>query len=684
MPFITAEDVAKDNTESFLAKLRASGLDEDDAKLLRMEPLTKAEIEARGLGLSERGFQIPYFNWSGEPTGFWRFRFLTEVKDAEKKTVRYIQPPGTLNEVYAPPLIDWQRILENPHEPVIITEGELKAACACKAGFHVLGLGGVNCYTSTRFNKWLLDQLIEIVKPGRKVYIAFDSDSASNANVLGAEADLAHRLVSYGANVFISRIPSTIRGQKQGLDDFIVGCGADAFASVLANSQEYSASAALHEFNRRFIYVMDPGFVLELPCEDAPEGKRASTDKWKESWGTCHHIEQVYSQSGTKQKQVSTPDAWLVWPQRRTVRKMGYFPGKEQYEQNQYNVWTGWVWKPVKGDIGPFKMLLDFLFQGLDAEARKWVEQWLAYPIQHPGTKLYSAVVLYSSQHGVGKGLLGYILRRLYGDVNCVEVTSEGLQDTRNSWMENKQFVIGDEIVVGDKRTTADRIKNMITSHTIKVDEKYMPSYEARNICNFYLTSQHVDAVKIEDTDRRFFAHEAGNGAAPLTAAQYAEIDRWYRSTEGMQALMHWLMHEVDCEGFNPRVGPPETEAKREMRELGRTAVGEWVAMLKQHPDSVLRMGEMILHGALYSSNDLINLFDPDNRHRVTPNGLSRELRKQGFYRVNSGGLVDVGGGKRDRLWCCRKIDERDPRSIGAEEAAKLYAEGKRPRKEKF
>ncbi|MFZ0630231.1 MAG: hypothetical protein WA374_09135 [Acidobacteriaceae bacterium] len=37
----------------------------------------------------------------------------------------------------------------------------------------------------------------------------------------------------------------------------------------------------------------------------------------------------------------------------------------------------------------------------------------MAYPLQYPGTKLYSAVVLWTAQQGVGKSLLGYTMQQI-------------------------------------------------------------------------------------------------------------------------------------------------------------------------------------------------------------------------------------------------------------------------------
>jgi hypothetical protein len=70
------------------------------------------------------------------------------------------------------------------------------------------------------------------------------------------------------------------------------------------------------------------------------------------------------------------------------------------YRQN-LNRWKGWGSTPKQGDIGPWNEMLDFLFAG-GAEHRKYFEQHTAYPIQYPGAKLATTVVLYSQTQGVG------------------------------------------------------------------------------------------------------------------------------------------------------------------------------------------------------------------------------------------------------------------------------------------
>src|ERR1044072_7309831 len=91
-----------------------------------------------------------------------------------------------------------------------------------------------------------------------------------------------------------------------------------------------------------------------------------------------------------------------------------------------FNVWPGWGCEPKKGDITLWKKLLDHLFTDADKEDRIWFERWLAYPLQHPGTKMYSAAVMHGIYHGTGKSLIGFMMGKIYGR-NFTEVSKDML-----------------------------------------------------------------------------------------------------------------------------------------------------------------------------------------------------------------------------------------------------------------
>ena len=136
------------------AKLRQSALLPRHATLLRMEPLTEKEAALAGVVPAWAGFRIPYFSPSGKVLDFYRYRFWPEsrptsgwaslaIQEDGQKELRYVQPASTAPHVYLPPLLStsWKDILSDPHQPLCITEGEIKAACGCAHGITTLGLG---------------------------------------------------------------------------------------------------------------------------------------------------------------------------------------------------------------------------------------------------------------------------------------------------------------------------------------------------------------------------------------------------------------------------------------------------------------------------------------------------------------------------------------------------------------
>ena len=77
--------------------------------------------------------------------------------------------------------------------------------------------------------------------------------------------------------------------------------------------------------------------------------------------------------------------------------------------------------EPKEGDTTPFHELLEFLTQD-EKEILPWILDWLAYPLKHLGTKLYTCLTMWSVEHGVGKSLLGYRRDEDYRPLHPVHV----------------------------------------------------------------------------------------------------------------------------------------------------------------------------------------------------------------------------------------------------------------------
>lgn len=632
---------------AMLADLERSGLDASDAKKLQLitAPHTLKPATA--------GYTIPYFDANGKKTKFYRVRYVESTTSgfaalAGRKPLRYSQPPNTVNEIYLPPYIKWSEYLAGSL-PLIITEGEKKAAMATKSGVPTIGLGGVWCFMSKRAETMLLPIFDTINLKDRIVYICFDSDAATNPDIIMAEATLAKRLIERGAVVSICRIPPR-KGRKVGLDDYLLEYDAAKFRRNIINKAfDYETGKALHELNVNLVYIRNMGIAYDythaMRLSAVALVQHAYSNRWIEvpTWDKDGNV---------RMARKNAAKLWLEWEHRAELQGMTFAPGQPRITENsELNTWHGWGVEPAKGDVTPWHDLLDYLFGRQTAE-RQWFERWCAYPLQHPGTKMATAAVVWGVQQGTGKTLVGHTLMRIYGK-NSTEVKDADLEDARFEWAENKQFVLADDVTGHDNRRLSRRFMTMITQKQIRLNPKYIPSYTLPDCINYYFTSNDPDAFFMDDADRRFFIHEVLAGRLP--EALRKRYVAWRDSDAGIAALFHYFL-TLDLGDFDPQAAAMQTVAKRDMMHISKSDLGAWIMRLREEPASVLN-GKM--RGDLFTAEELHILYDPLGVKKASANALARELKRCGFIRVQRPGGAGVRVGDRQlRLYAIRNADK--------------------------
>jgi hypothetical protein len=663
----------KPNDQSYAlakAKWQSSGLTDDHAKRLKLRPLSGAETAALAPNFQPvASVLIPYFDLNGKQTDFYRVRYLEPLPGfagAIEKPQKYAQPARTLNEVYLPPLgIEWEEIAKDTDVTIHITEGEFKAACAAAHGLACIGLGGVDVWRSKKRGVEFLPALQKVEWKNRNVVIVFDSDAASNPNVVRAQRQLARELISRGAYTSVASLPPTKEGSKQGLDDFLVTNGADSLIKVLEHAPAFPEADALWSMNEEVLYVKNPGLVIDVGTGHEMEPGKFCSHHFSDR----HYIETTEKKDGGIQvKKKPLARRWLEWEGRHKVERMTYAPGKPRITDGSWNTWPGWGCQPKKGDVSVWKWLLDFLFKN-DHAAREWFEKWCAYPIQNPGVKMYSSSVIWGRANGTGKTAVAYALMGIYGR-NSIEIKNKHLKGNFNAWQQNKQFIYGDEIAgngdVGEKKIDAEWLKGLITQKEVTINQKFLPEYTIPDVMNYLFSSNRPDAFFLDDGDRRYMIHEVVGG--PAERPFYERLDAWLKG-EGPSYLFDHLL-KLNVAGFNPREHAPITTAKQNMILTGKSDVGMWCVQLKEDMERMLKpLGEKIAKECeILSPSNLLRAYDPEGNTRVTANGIARELFKAGFRPVNAGSPVRTGIGVL-RLYAIRNTDKwlkASPKDVGA------------------
>ena len=494
-----------------LDKLAESGLDAKDAQKLHMEFLSKAQTQALGHDPVE-SIKINYFTPAGKPMAGWpkapqfyRVRLL-KAKGPEaatgKEPNKYMQGKNTATCAYFPQNQDWNCLKDDM--ALIITEGEFKAACACKKGFPTIGLGGVYNFQAVRKGITFLPELEAINWVQRNVYVCFDSDYKTNPMVCSALKSLGEELLERGAYVFVVELPALSATKKTGLDDFLVDQGAKAFEELLHNAQPIGLTRPLFDLNDKYIYIENPGIVVnkQTMVKVNPGAFRDHLEAAK-----TYREQSITKDGDIAIKKVAAAKAWISWPLRAGASSITYDPGKDSLVDGKLNIWPGWGCEPKKGDVGPWLALVDHLFQETEPSAKEWFLDWCACPVQRPGLKMFTSVLFHGITHGTGKTLVGKTLGRIYGK-NYTTIKAGDLHGGFNEWAEGRQFVMGDDVAGSNKREDNDLLKTLVTQDEIRVNVKYVPSYTIPDRINYFFNSNHPDAFFLEDTDRRFFINE--------------------------------------------------------------------------------------------------------------------------------------------------------------------------------
>lgn len=261
-----------------------------------------------------------------------------------------------------------------------------------------------------------------------------------------------------------------------------------------------------------------------------------------------------------------THRAWQEHPERAIVRvrEVGFDPAGED-PQITCNLWAGWPTSPQSGKCDRLLELLRYMCSAeRNSEALyRWVLNWIAYPIQHPGAKMKTTLVLHGPQ-GTGKNMFFEALMSIYGHYGRV-IDQSAIEDRFNDWASRKLFLIADEVVArSDLYHVKNKLKAFITGEWIRINPKNMAAYDERNHVNVVFLSNEAMPVVLEEDDRRHTVIWTPEKLEPdFYKALLAEL-----ADGGVAALHDYLLHH-DLGEFGPGTLPPFTDAKAELISLG-------------------------------------------------------------------------------------------------------------------
>ncbi len=164
---------------------------------------------------------------------------------------------------------------------------------------------------------------------------------------------------------------------------------------------------------------------------------------------------------------------------------------------------------------------------------------WLAAPLQHPGTKLDTAVAIQGGQ-GSGKSLLTQVMLDIYRE-HAVVVGPSELHSVFTDWLSNKNMVVIEEgFSPRSLITSREEIKKLITAPTLEINAKHRPIRVEPNKANFIFTSSAPHSFAATDIERRFFVISPEDHASDH--AFFADFIHWREREGGAEAFKQFLL----------------------------------------------------------------------------------------------------------------------------------------------
>ncbi|MGM3426332.1 primase-helicase family protein [Pseudomonas benzopyrenica] len=257
-------------------------------------------------------------------------------------------------------------------------------------------------------------------------------------------------------------------------------------------------------------------------------------------------------------------DLWRASPDRHRALTRTFHAGHGAFTfspsgESAVNTWRQPIHADTGADVTPFLEQVSYLF---GSEADKFLD-WLAHLAQRPGELPHYGWLHVAPSTGTGRSWLGDLLCEVWKGYAAPDVDlAEILNSDFNGELAGCVLAVVPEAKSDDAsaRVTESKLRRIVNPATRKINPKYGRAFIEHNACRWLVFSNHLDAIPISQTDRRFWV--ASCSAEPRSPEVYSSLYRLKADSAFVSAVGHYLATR-NIDGFNHGETPPATELKR-------------------------------------------------------------------------------------------------------------------------
>lgn len=438
----------------------------------------------------------------------------------------------------------------------------------------------------------------------------------------------------------------------EGRNSFLHSCGASARARGADNDE---VEEVIRSVNSEF---EDPDHIFgnKGPLTDEPEIKRiieqvqkfaqgetkasySAVEVMNEEWALMNvggKVEFINLKSGECSNKDSwalltapratIANAWLTDPDRLEYHNY-VLEDPATYEGRGFNMFLGHAVEPTGGDASLIEKYMVEILCGGDAALAHWVTSWVADGIQRPWSLRPGTALALRGPQGTGKSFLGYAISKALGkEMTLAAASSDTIVGKTNRAMFGKTFLLAEESLFVGSRSIANILKNLVTSDTWRYEQKYLASFEGKNVHRLIATTNESQAVHIDFDDRRWTVIEV-NRACPFKSTSMDAREWWAPyfdlvNNRPGDVLRYFLEYPVDRDLIGV---PHHTAAKAE----DKTSSDPLVALLNEMAHSGVCPDDLRGDGRISTATLSREVYARGASRYMAPKTFSNDARKR-------------------------------------------------------
>ena len=317
----------------------------------------------------------------------------------------------------------------------------------------------------------------------------------------------------------------------------------------------------LNEALERFVLIINGSRVIDLANPDL--------DMKLQDFHNAYSASTFWN--AKKEEYVSTTRAWLASDKKMAVKNKSFKAGAprmiEDPDGNQsLNLWNGFKDCGEAPDnqlehVHTFAEHIKLIF---GSSSEKFLD-WIAHILQKPGELPHYGWISIATNTGIGRNWLSSVLEEIFSGYFAPNFDLSLMLETGfNGGLSRKVLAVIDEIQEGGSGQWkhAQKLKSAVNPRKRQFNPKYGFQHVEWNSCRFLIFSNHVNAIPLDETDRRFAV--VLTEQKPRDEAYYDKLHKLLYKREFIASIADFLKNR-DISKFNPGERPDLNEAKKRM-----------------------------------------------------------------------------------------------------------------------